>query len=228
MPWKEAEALLASLAVSRSETVRTSCIDVAWTILATRNGRNKVARLIVLAGLSDPSWPVRSKAAEAIGEVGRATDVRRLKMLAGDSNWVVRASVAGSLGSWKNATTYRLLGKVLLQDRVCHVRRYAALSLSGFGNLGAESVLNDALNHERDPLCQGGLAIALSILGDPARISLLVELLRSRDREIGERIRVWIGEELENMPPTISEQLQVALNCRAGGMCEPDGFKESG
>src|SRR5579863_9759974 len=107
---RDSEAILRLLSLLDDPLwdVRERALNVLWESAVLPH-----ARLAARALLQDPSPCVRSTAAEALGEIGRASDASRLVTALCDPEWMVRASVAGSLGRFRTAKAQKSLAAAL-------------------------------------------------------------------------------------------------------------------
>ena len=131
--------------------------------------------------VSDPDWPVRDTAVEALEYIGTARDVPLLaRVLSGDQQWEVRASAAASLGRFREPAGRRAL-RAALEDPSADVRRYAAVSLARYGDPAAIPWLEARLSRETDDRARTGLLGGLYSLGRRVYLSPLLALLDSPD-----------------------------------------------
>jgi HEAT repeat protein len=116
--------------------------------------QEQAALNILLSLLKDESSVVRSRAAEALGQLGNASDavVNGLLSLLNDEDSKVRydaAALLGQLGNASDAVVNGLLG--LLNDEEWSVRYGAAASLGQLGN-ASDAVINGLLGLLNDEL----------------------------------------------------------------------------
>src|SRR3989441_1521383 len=110
---------------------------------STKN--NAVLAPLMEAATSDPSWIVRARALEALGEVGTEEALTSILSLGIPENRRVRRALAKALANFKNEAGYRLLEELLLSDESPYVQCEAAISLAKAQADGALQLLKKAM-----------------------------------------------------------------------------------
>jgi len=113
---------------------------------STKN--NAVLAPLMEAATSDPSWIVRARALEALGEVGTEEALTSILSLGIPENRRVRRALAKALANFKNEAGYRLLEELLLSDVSPYVQCEAAISLGKAQSEGALPLLKKAMKIE--------------------------------------------------------------------------------
>jgi aminopeptidase N len=91
---------------------------------------NAVLAPLKEAAMTDPSWIVRARALEALGEVGTEEALTSILSLGIPENRRVRRALAKALANFKGQGGYKLLEEFLLRDESPYVQCEAAISLA--------------------------------------------------------------------------------------------------
>src|SRR5207302_4513093 len=94
---------------------------------STKN--NAVLAPLKEAALTDPSWIVRAKALEALGEVGTEEALTSILSLGIPENRRVRRALARALANFKDRGGYKPLAALLISDESAQVQCEAIIDL---------------------------------------------------------------------------------------------------
>src|SRR3989441_2977363 len=144
---------------------------------STKN--NAVLAPLKEAALTDPSWIVRAKALEALGEVGTEEALTSILSLGIPQNRRGRRALARALANFKDRGGYKLLAELLLSDESPYVQCEAAISLAKAQADGALQLLKKAMkiNSPNFTLTEACLDAAGYIKEEEVR-TLIMENLR--------------------------------------------------
>jgi len=144
---------------------------------STKN--NAVLAPLKEAALTDPSWIVRARALEALGEVGTEEALTSILSLGIPENRRVRRALARALANFKDRGGYKLLAELLLADESPYVQCEAAISLAKAQADGALQLLKKAMkiNSPNFTLTEACLDAAGYIKEEEVR-TLIMENLR--------------------------------------------------
>jgi len=144
---------------------------------STKN--NAVLAPLKEAAMTDPSWIVRAKALEALGEVGTEEALTSILSLGIPENRRVRRALARALANFKDRGGYKLLAELLLADESPYVQCEAAISLGKAQADGALQLLKKAMkiNSPNFTLTEACLGAAGYIKEEEVR-TLIMENLR--------------------------------------------------
>ena len=144
---------------------------------STKN--NAVLAPLKEAALTDPSWIVRARALEALGEVGTEEALTSILSLCIPENRRVRRALARALANFKDRGGYKLLAELLLADESPYVQCEAAISLAKARADGALQLLKKAMkiNSPNFTLTEACLDAAGYIKEEEVR-TLIMENLR--------------------------------------------------
>ncbi|HLQ20788.1 MAG TPA: HEAT repeat domain-containing protein, partial [Nitrososphaerales archaeon] len=144
---------------------------------STKN--NAVLAPLKEAAMTDPSWIVRAKALEALGEVGTEEALTSILSLGIPENRRVRRALARALANFKDRGGHKLLAELLLADESPYVQCEAAISLAKAQADGALQLLKKAMkiNSPNFTLMEACLDAAGYIKEEEVR-TLIMENLR--------------------------------------------------
>ena len=171
----DSDLLLLYFTDDRSRDVRLVALEELW------DNASPLARIAARACLGDSWHIVRDTAAEALGDVGTSQDVSRLILALQDQEWMVRCSAASSLGFLGGTRSRKALLSGLSNDSHPNVRRYIAGAFHVMNDPSVIPALEIALNREKEDYARSGLLYAIYTLGQPERLSPLLQLLQSED-----------------------------------------------
>ena len=164
------------------------------------------ALVLLLDALKNPSTLVRQNAAKALGHISSPLAVIPLIELLQDPDWSVRRNVVEALGQIGDDRAIESLVS-RLSDNVGSVQQQAMTSLSLYGRLATEPLLN-ALVHEKNKFSLRAILLTLGKIGDPKSISALINHLRSSYfvvRVAATRALIRMGSQaIESLIPTLS------------------------
>ena len=113
---------------------------------STKN--NAVLAPLKEAAMTDPSWIVRARAVEALGEVGAEDALASILSLGRPENRRVRRALARALANFKDSRGNKLLEELLIGDESPYVQCEAAISLAKAQAEGALQLLKKAMKIE--------------------------------------------------------------------------------
>jgi len=162
--------------------------------------------VLLLDALKSPSVMVRQNTAKALCHINSPRAVMPLIELLQDPDWSVRRNVMEALGQIRDDRAIESLVS-RLSDNVGSVQQQAMASLSLYGRLATEPLLN-ALVYEKNKFSLRAILLTMGKIGDPKSISALIDHLRSSYfvvRVAATRALIRMGSPaIESLIPTLS------------------------
>lgn len=156
-------------------------VERAALILAFEDERRVGPELLGL--LADPDPATRSRAALAVGRIGRAADVAALTPLLRDPDGLVRQNAVFAMGEIEDSTAASALARVLVEGDKKDVE-VRSLAVEGLGKLRAEAEACRSALMDASPKVRARALLAAWQIPVPNCIGTVLQLSRDEDTEV--------------------------------------------
>jgi HEAT repeat protein len=199
--------LLAMLSAKEDQTREEAATVLGKLRTAARTAIGPLSR-----ALEDPNVTVRTRAAEALGQIGKAAVPALTKALKNGNDEVrgLASQALADVGSGYQSAVPDLIAIVADKEASLPTRRRAAHALAKVGGGGKAAVkpLIDALNEKDDDL-RHCASDALAAIGEPA-LPALIEALQSVNPKVGQFVREGLRRMGKPAVPALMEAIKTS------------------